>query len=238
LGTTASQRKDWTNLESIGVQLKKISPQSPGGYLFRATARFNQGDPVNAEADLNQLVQGSPENPMGYAKLGQLRAAQKRWSEAEHFYQEALKRAPDYPDAVQGMVDLDLRREKPAEALQFIQTQIDRDPSNAALYLLQGQSYVQEKRLTDAERSFSRCIELDKQNLNAFILLAQVDQAQGHPAEAINTQLPSRRAMPACTRLWEPLTKLRETGRKLKRPISGLWRSSRNKPSRRTIWPI
>ncbi len=185
LGTSAAQRKDWTNLESIGVQLKKISPQSPGGYLFHATARFNQGDPVSAEADLNQLVQGSPENPMGYARLGQLRTAQKRWNDAERYYQDALKRAPDYPDAIQGMVDLDLRREKPADALQFIQAQINRDPNNAALYFLQGQSYVQGKRLTDAERSFSHCVELDKQNLNGLILLGQVRQAQGHSAEAI-----------------------------------------------------
>src|SRR6266849_2108697 len=185
LGTSAAQRRDWSNLESISVQLKKISPQSPGGYLFHATARFNQGGAVTAEADLNQLLQGTPESPMGYAKLGQLRAAQKRWNEAERLYQEALKRAPDYSDAVQGMVDLDLRRGRSADALLFIQAQIERDPNNAALYVLQGQSYLQEKRLVDAERSFSHCTEIDKQNLNGFILLGQVEHAQGHSTEAI-----------------------------------------------------
>lgn len=185
LGTSATQRRDWTNLEQISIQLKKISPQSPGGYLFHATARFNLGDPVSAEADLNLLVQGSPENPMGYVKLGQLRTSQKRWNEAERFYREALKRARAYPDAIQGMVDLDLRRGRSTDALQFIQAQIDRDPNNAALYVLQGQSYLQEKRLSDAERSFSRCVELDKQSLTGFIMLGQVAHAQGRSTDAI-----------------------------------------------------
>src|SRR5260370_12903594 len=97
LGTTAAQRRDRTNLESIGMQLRKISPQSPGGYLFHATARFNQGDPVNAAADLNQIVKRSPENPLRHAQLGQLRAAQNRWNEPERFYHDALTRAPDHP---------------------------------------------------------------------------------------------------------------------------------------------
>jgi tetratricopeptide (TPR) repeat protein len=185
LGSSAAQRQDWTNLEPIGIQLKKISPQSPGGYLFHATARFNQGDPVSAEADLNQLIQLAPEIPMGYAKLGQLRASQKRWNEAERYYQEALKRAPDDPDAIQGMVDLDFRRGRAADARQFVQAQIDRAPNNAGLYLLLGQSYLQENRLVDARQSFLNCLEIEKQNLTGLIMLGHVEQALGHSAEAI-----------------------------------------------------
>lgn len=185
LGTNAAQRQDWTNLEPIGVQLKKISPQSSGGYLFHATARFNQGDAASAEADLNQLLRMAPEMPMGYAKLGQLRAAQKRWNEAEQLYIEALRHSPDYLDAIRGMVDLDFRRGRPADARQFLQGQIARDPHNAILYLLQGEAYLQDKHLEDAKQSFSRCLELDKQNLTAFVMLGQVEQALGHPAESI-----------------------------------------------------
>ncbi|HVS88298.1 MAG TPA: tetratricopeptide repeat protein [Candidatus Acidoferrum sp.] len=185
LGTSATQRRDWSGLESIGVQLKQIAPQSSGGYLFHATARFNQGDAVGAEADLNQLTQVSPQSPIGYAKLGQLRASQKRWSEAENHYREAMKRAPDFLDAIQGMVDLDFRRGKSADALQFIQAQIHRDPNNAALYILQGESYLRDKQLAEAKRSFSRCVEIDKQNLTGFVMLGQVEQTLGNSTEAI-----------------------------------------------------
>jgi tetratricopeptide (TPR) repeat protein len=185
LGSNAARRQDWANLEPIGVQLKKISPQSPGGYLFHATARFNRGDPVSAEADLNQLIQISPEAPIGYAKLGQLRASQKRWNEAEQLYWEALRHAPGYADAIRGLVDLDFRRGKPAYAHQFIQEQITREPNNATLFLLQGEAFMQDRHFDDAKQSFSHCLELDKQNLTAFVMLGQVEQALGHSAEAI-----------------------------------------------------
>jgi tetratricopeptide (TPR) repeat protein len=185
LGKSATDRRDWHELETIGVQLMKLSPSSPGGYLFHATARMNLGDATGAEADLKQLIQISPENPMGYTKLGQLRALTKRWNEAEALYREALNRSPNFLDAIQGMVDLDFRRGKSADALQFIQAKLDIDPNNAALYLLQGQSYLGVKQLTQAKKSFSRCVELDGQNLTGFVMLAQVEQGLGEVPLAI-----------------------------------------------------
>src|ERR1051325_6070840 len=103
LGKVATDRHDWSALEQIGAQLKKISPASPGGYLFHATARMNQNDGAGAEADLKQLIQAAPQNPLGYAKLGQLRAITKRWNEAEQLYREALNRSPNFLDAIQGI---------------------------------------------------------------------------------------------------------------------------------------
>jgi tetratricopeptide (TPR) repeat protein len=185
LGKSATDRRDWSDLEQIGTQLMKIAPGSPGGYLFHATARMNRGDSAGAEADLKQLTQVSPQNPMGYAKLGQFRALAKRWNEAEALYQEALNRSPNFLDAIQGMVDLDFQRGKSGDAVQFLQARIDADPNNPALYLLQGQSFLRVKRPADARQSFSRCVELDKQNLGGLIQLAQVEQTLGNVPEAI-----------------------------------------------------
>jgi tetratricopeptide (TPR) repeat protein len=185
LGKIAGDRKDWAGLERIGVQLMKISPGSPGGYLFHATARMNQSDAAGAEADLKQLIQVAPQNPLGYAKLGQLRAFTKRWNEAEALYREALNRLPNFLDAIQGIVELDFQRGKSADAVQFIQEKINSNPNDPALYLLQGQALVRLKQPADAKQSFSQCIELDKQNLSGVIMLAQVEQNLGDVAEAI-----------------------------------------------------
>src|SRR5260370_27287495 len=185
LGKSATERRDWSDLETIGVRLMKVAPNSPGGYLFHATARVNQGDAAGAEADLKQLIQVFPQSPLGYAKLGQLRALTKRWNEAETLYRDALNRSPNFLDAIQGMVDLDFQRGKSGDALQFIQGKINADPNNAALYLLQGQSFVRAKQPADAKQSFSRCIELDKQNLTAFVQLAQVKKSLVNMAETI-----------------------------------------------------
>jgi tetratricopeptide (TPR) repeat protein len=185
LGKSATDRRDWGELEPIAVQLLKIAPTSPGGYLFHATARMNRGDATGAEADLKHLIQVSPESPLGYTRLGQLRALTKRWNEAESFYRDALNRSPNFFDAIQGMVDLDFRRGKSADALEFIQTKINADLNNAALYLLQGQSYLGIKQPSEAKQSLSRCVGLDNQNLTCLVTLAQVEQALGDVTGAI-----------------------------------------------------
>lgn len=185
LGRVASDRRDWSALEQIGLQIKKISPASPGGYLYHATARMNQNDAAGAEADLKQLIQVAPQNPLGYAKLGQLRAFTKRFPEAEALYREALNRSPNFLDAIQGIVDLDFQRGKPADAIQLVQEKIKADSNNAALYLLQGQVLVRAKQLADAKASFLSCIELDKQDLSGYIMLAQVEQSLGDAPGAI-----------------------------------------------------
>ena len=184
LGGSSTQRHDWPALEAIGEQLKKTA-STPDGYLFHATARINQGDAAGAEADLNQLVRQRPESPLGYTKLGQLRASQKRWDEAQNFYRDALKRSPDFLEATQGLVDLDFRRGRPTEGLQFLRSQIEAYPNNAALYLLQGESYLGNKQLPEAEHSLTLCVQLDHQNAAAFALLGRVQQALGKSSDAI-----------------------------------------------------
>lgn len=185
LGKVASDRRDWSALEQIGTQIKKVSPGSPGGYLFHATARMNQNDGAGAEADLKQLIQMAPQNPLGYAKLGQLRAFTRRFPEAEALYREALNRSPNFLDAIQGIVELDFQRGKPADAIQLVQEKISGDSNDAALYLLQGQVLVRAKQPADAKASFLKCVELDKQSLSGYIMLAQVEQTLGDVPTAI-----------------------------------------------------
>jgi tetratricopeptide (TPR) repeat protein len=184
LGGSATQRRDWTVLEAIADQLKKIGPTTDA-FLFHATARINQGDAAGAETDLNQLIRLLPQSPLGYNKLGQLRTSQKRWDEAQNFYREALKRSPDFLEATQGLVDLDFRRGRAAEGLQFLRTQIEAHPNNTSLYLLQGESYLRNKQLPEAEHSLSLCVQLDQQNAAGFALLARVQQDMGKTSDAI-----------------------------------------------------
>lgn len=179
LGNAATDRHDWPALEQIGSQIVKISRVSPAGYLFDATARMNQNDAAGAEADLKQLIQVAPQNPMGYTKLGHLRAFTKRWKEAEALYRKALSLSPNFLDAIQGIVELDFQRGESAHAIQFVNEKVSSSPNNAELYLLQGQVFVRAKQLADAKRAFSRCIELDNQNLSGYVMLAQAEQSLG-----------------------------------------------------------
>jgi len=187
LGEIAVQRGDWSGLHNVAVELKKIVPRSPEGYLFDATARLNQNDAASAEADLNQLVTLAPDKALGYVKLGQLRVVQKRLNEAETLYRQALSHEPGSVEAVQGLADVDFRRNKPDQALQVLKTAIEQNPNNAQLYALQAQALIQNKQPADAEKSLERALQIDKQNMNALILLAQLQANRGARDEAIST---------------------------------------------------
>jgi tetratricopeptide (TPR) repeat protein len=186
LGTSATRRGEWKALESIGDQLKRIAPRFGEGYLFHATARVNQGDASGAEADLNQLLLIAPQRGIGYVKLGQLRLSQKRWNEAETFFREGLREDSNSLEAVQGLVSLDLHRRNPSEALRLILAQIERRPADAGLYLLLGETRLQNKQPDEAEKALARAVEIDKQNVNALVLLAQVELTRGSDDQAIS----------------------------------------------------
>ncbi len=54
------------------------------------------------------------------------------------------------------------------------------------MYLLLGQTRLQNKQPDEAEKALARAVEIDKQNVNALVLLAQVEIAQGRTDQAIS----------------------------------------------------
>jgi len=127
----------------------------------------------------------APQSAVGYVKLGQLRAAQKKWDDAEFFFRKGLAQEPDSLEAIQGLVVLDLSRTRTADALLLIHSQISRRPAESGLYLLQAEALLQNKQPGEAKQALARAVEIDKQNLNAFVLLAQVEASQGNNEQAI-----------------------------------------------------
>jgi tetratricopeptide (TPR) repeat protein len=202
LGASAVQRSDWKALEPIGTQLEKIAPNSPHGYLFHATAKFNQGDAVTAEADLMHLLDAFPGSALGYVRLGQLRAEQKRWDEAENAYRQALLREPNSIEALHGWVELDFRRNRPSDAIRLVQSQIDRIGDQSAIYSLLGQAQLRNRQPAEAARALARAIELDNQNVNALISMADAQRALGNIDQAILTYKQAIELVPNDIRLY------------------------------------
>src|SRR5262249_35650946 len=100
-------------------------------------------------------------------------------------FREALNRSPNFLDAIEGVVELDFQRGKSSDAVQFIKSRVEAYPNDASLYLLQGEVYFRMKQLAEAKQSFSRCVELDKQNFTGLVMLAQVNQDLNELPEAI-----------------------------------------------------
>jgi tetratricopeptide (TPR) repeat protein len=211
LGTDAAQRADWRALEPIAAQIRTIAPRSPEGYLFHATARFNQGDAAAAENDFRQLTQIAPKSPLGYVKLGQLRTQQKRWNEAEDSYRQALSRDPNSPAAIEGLVTLDLARNHPADAVRFLQDQIEKTSGNSTLYFLLGQAQLKNSQPAEAERALVRAISIDKSNVSAVLLLAQLQVSRGNLEQGIANYQHAIELSPGNLALYVSLAALRDS---------------------------
>jgi len=210
LGASATHRGDWKSLENIGDKLKTIAPRSAEGYLYHATAKFNQGDAAAAEVDLNHLIALAPQNPMGYVKLAQLRMAQKRPSDAETLYRQALTHDANSLEALQGLVAIDFDRKKDAEGLKLIQAQLARTPDSSAVYLMMAQAQLHMHRPEDAEVSLTRAVELDGQNLAALMLLGQLQAKRQEYDQAAATYQRAIKIAPNEFRVYLSLGELNE----------------------------
>src|SRR5262249_7518988 len=89
-------------------------------------------------------------------------------------------------------------------------TKVDANPNDAALYLLQGQVYFRMKQLAEAKQSFSRCVELDKQNLTGLVMLAQGNQDLNELPDAISNYRKSIAVSPRNAGLYTTLGSIYE----------------------------
>jgi tetratricopeptide (TPR) repeat protein len=185
LAELALRKGDLETLDKSAEQLIAAEPSSPSGYIFRAVARIARKDLTGGEADLKKAVEVAPQSPKGYAALGKLRASQKRFSEAEKLYEQALDRDPNYFDAMQGLLSIYMQQKEPAKALARLNAQIAKTPSNSAYYLLQGRVLIDTNDLENAEAALQKAAELNKNDLNTLLLLAQVQTRRGSVEKAI-----------------------------------------------------
>ena len=117
--------------------------------------------------------------------MGGLRASQKQLGQAEKFYEQALEHDPNYVEALQGLVIIMMQRKQPAQALARVNAQIAKSPNNSAYYFLQARIFLSSKDLEKAEAALQKTTELDKNNVNAMLLLGQVQGARGSPEKAL-----------------------------------------------------
>ena len=133
----------------------------------------------------NSSFKTPPQNPLGYIKLGQLRSQQKRWSEAEDSYRQALSRNPNSLSATEGLVAVDFARNRPADAVRLLQAEIERTSGSSALFFLLGQAQLRNGEAAEAGRSLTRSISLDNRNMNAIVLMAELQASGGNFEQGI-----------------------------------------------------
>jgi tetratricopeptide (TPR) repeat protein len=211
LARVAQSKGDFDQLRARAEQLIGAEPAAPEGYILRATARVSLRDPVGGEADLHKAIELAPQNPTGYSRLGDLRFAQKRFNDAERLFEQALGWDPNFSEALQGLVGVYMQQKQSAKALARVNAQIAKAPDNSTYYLLSGTLLAGTKDLDKAEVALEKAVQLNKNNVDAFNLLGQVQLRRGSVDKAIASYQRSIQENPREVRTYVLLGALEES---------------------------
>jgi tetratricopeptide (TPR) repeat protein len=143
-------------------------------------------DLVGAEADLKKAIELAPRDPLAYTRLGEVRTVQKKYNAAETLYDQALGINPAFTEALGGILQVDGIEKKPTSAvLSRIQDQITRAPTNSGYYQMLGRVLYGAKDFDKAQGALEKAVELDRNNVNAFLMLIDAQAAAGSLAQAL-----------------------------------------------------
>ncbi len=181
------RRGDFDALTQTAQQMINSAPMAPDGFLLRAVAEMNRRNYPAAEQDMRKAAELAPASPTPYVQMGNLHQAQKQYAEAIKSYQQALDKDPASTDALQGLMNTYLAEKQPDQAIAAARAQIAKSPDRSGLYDLLGTALFQKKDFHEADNVFHKAIDLDKNNSDALLKLAQVQAAEGSASQALAT---------------------------------------------------
>jgi tetratricopeptide (TPR) repeat protein len=210
LATLALRQRDFSLLADTSQKLTELEPNSPEGYIFHAESLAANGDTAGAETDLRKAIAIAPRDPIPLTRMGELLMAEKQFDQASNFYSQALTLDASSLEALAGLVNIDLERKQPAQALRRLQDQLARVPASSGLYTLLGQVEAQNQDAAKAEDAFQKAVDLNTNNTEALLLLANAEVARGAVDQAIATYKRGLQDNPREVRLYVALAHVLE----------------------------
>jgi len=186
LATLELRRGDFDALSRTVQQIISAAPTAPDGYLLRALAKMNRQRFSDAEQDMRKAAEVAPSSPAPYVQMGNLHQLQKQYADALKFYQQALDKDSGSTEALQGMMNTYIAMKQLDQAIAAARAQIAKSP-NSGFYDLLGTALFQKKDFSGADGAFRKAVDLDKNNSDALLKLAQTQAAEGSASQALAT---------------------------------------------------
>lgn len=179
LSAVAAERRDWEQASKSADAVILNNPNIPIGYLLRASARAGRGDFAGAEGDVKKAMELAPQSAVPYIQLGALRASTRRYAEAEKLFERALELDPKSTAALQALVSIYGDQKQPAKSVARASAQVAKAPDVSGHYFILGLAHLANKESEQAEQALAKATDLDKQNVQAWVALAQVQTTRG-----------------------------------------------------------
>jgi len=179
LSAAAAAKGDWEQARKGADAVILNNPNIPIGYLLRASARAGRGDYAGAEADAKKAMELAPQSAVPYLQLGAFRASTRRYAEAEKLFERALELDPRSTAALQALVSIYGDQKQPAKGVARASAQVAKAPEVSGHYLILGLAHLANKDSEQAEQALAKATDLEKQNVQAWVALAQVQTTRG-----------------------------------------------------------
>jgi len=138
-----------------------------------------------AEAHLRKAVQQEPKYATAWVTLGQLLAAQQHTDQARDACSQAVTADVGFMPSYLCLADIAARNQQWDDMLKFSRHALDLDPTdNVVAYDYNAGANLNLHKLSEAEKSALRALEIDKTNSDPRVhfLLAQIYDAKGDAA--------------------------------------------------------
>lgn len=167
-------------------QALRRNPRFLPARLLEASALMQNGDTDGAIQRLRTLLTADSKNAEVLDKLGFALANKKDYKSAEAQFEAALISDPSYAPALLDILRLYAVEKRSNQMMPRVELQIQRSPQQSRFYEVLADLQLQNKKLDDAEQSYSTAVKLNNASAAALLGLAQTHAAQGKIPDAIN----------------------------------------------------
>ena len=167
------------------VEAQKTAPGLPDVELALARSLLARGQVREAEAPVKVMLDRYPQLSASHAVNGLLLVTKKDYVGARAAFQRALDRNPDDLDALNGMLALDGMNKSLSTAVARIDQRVQKNPKNPALLMTAARTYAAAREFDKAEQALRTVLDVDANNLQAYLLLARTYIAQKRLDDAL-----------------------------------------------------
>jgi cellulose synthase operon protein C len=176
---------DAAGAQTYALELVQKFPSDVNNRLLLGGVYARQAQYRLAEEQFMAAKQLAPSQAAVHVDIGQLYALQTKWTEAEKEFQTAEQLDSSNTTILGQYVDFLVARQQLPKAIALIQQFVNNNPNNALGHGMLGHLQFQAKNNGTARAEFERAIQLDSKQVQAYLGLARIYQAENQTDTAI-----------------------------------------------------
>lgn len=166
-------------------EAKKAAPANPNVQLALAKSLVIQGNLTQAAPEVRALLERYPQVAASHTVNGMLLLRSKNLPGARAAFMRALELDPASAEALEGLLALDVASNNVAAAVARIEERVGNNPQSVPLMSIAARTYAVARQPEKTEKALRSVLQLDPDNLGAYLLLGRTYASQRRLDEAL-----------------------------------------------------